>query len=137
MEIKRKLSLLWTFVTLNYIYCDIMTLMDPAMLNELLTGNVNGMDMDNNFLLGASVLMEIPIAMIVLSRLLNYKTNRWTNIIAGCLKTIVMVITLFIGIPTSYYLFFGIIEIITTIIIVYCAWEWKNTEPDSPEYYHY
>jgi len=136
MEIKRKLSLLWMFVTLNYIYCDIMTLMDPAMLNELLTGNVNGIDMDNNFLLGASVLMEIPIAMIVLSRLLNYKTNRWANIIAGCLKTIVMVITLFVGIPTSYYLFFGIIEIITTIIIIYCAWKWKNNEPESSEYYH-
>ncbi len=35
--------------------------------------------MNENFLLGAAILMEIPIAMVLLSRILNYRTNRWAN----------------------------------------------------------
>ena len=38
-----KLAVLWTFVMFNYVYADIMTLMDSSVLNELLTGTVGGL----------------------------------------------------------------------------------------------
>ena len=75
-------------------------------------------------LIGA-ILMEIPIAMILLSRILKHKANRWANIIAASIKTIAMILTMFVGTPTSYYIFFGTIEIATTIFIIYYAWTWK------------
>ncbi len=37
--------------------------------------------------MGSAVLMEIPIAMIVASRLLTFRANRLANIIAGALLT--------------------------------------------------
>ena len=89
--------------------------MDANLLNQYLTGNVNGMEMNENFLLGAAILMEIPIAMVLLSRILNYKTNRWANIIAGIILTLVQIAPLFACAPTNYYLFCSIIEIATTI----------------------
>ena len=122
------LSTLWIFVTLNYIYCDILGFMDPDMLAQYITGTVNGLELDENFLFAGAFLMEIPIAMVLLSRILNYRANRWTNIIAGCIKTIVMILTMFVGTPTAYYLFFGIIEIATTSFIVGYAWKWTNSE---------
>ncbi len=118
------LSTLWIFVTLNYLYCDLMGLMDADLLKQYLTGTVNGMDMNGGFLLSAALLMEIPIAMVLLSRILNYKANRWANIISGSFKTIVMVLTLFVGTPTLYYLFFAIVEIACTSFIVIYAWKW-------------
>ena len=121
-------STLWIFVTLNYLYCDVMGLMDANLLNQFLTGKVEGMEIDQNFLLGGAVLMEIPIAMVLLSRILDYQPNRLANIIAGLIKTIVMIMTLFVGTPTGYYLFFGIIEIMTTAFIVWYAWTWKKPE---------
>lgn len=122
------LSTLWIFVLFNYLYCDVMALMDPVLLNKLLTGTVGSIVITENFLLGAAVLMEIPIAMVLLSRILNYKANRWTNITAGSIKTIVMMITMFIGKPANYYLFFGIIEIACTSFIVWYAWNWREPE---------
>lgn len=118
------LSTLWIFVTLNYLYCDVMGLMDAELLSQYLTGTVNGMKINQPFLLAGAILMEIPIAMVLLSRILNYKTNRWANIIAGSLKTIVMIMTMFVG-PTMYYIFFGTIEIATTAFIVWYAWNWS------------
>jgi hypothetical protein len=120
------LSTLWIFAILNYLYCDIMGIMDVNLLKQYLAGNVNGMEMNENFLLVAAILMEIPIAMVLLSRILNYKTNRWANIIAGIIMTLVQIATLFAGAPTNYYIFCSIVEIATTIFIVWCALQWKN-----------
>jgi hypothetical protein len=32
MDMKLKLSTLWIFATLNYLYCDVAGLMDPGLL---------------------------------------------------------------------------------------------------------
>ncbi len=122
------LSTLWIFVTLNYLYCDVLGLMDSEILNQFLTGIVDGLVIDKNFLLGGAVLMEIPIAMVLLSRILNIKINRWANIVAALIKTAAMVLSLFVGSPTGYYTFFAMIEISTTLFIVWYAWTWVNAE---------
>lgn len=121
------LSTLWIFVTLNYLYCDLVGLMDSVLLNQYIAGEVNGMEINQGFLLAGAVLMEIPIAMVILSLILSYKSNRWANIIAGLIKTIVMILTMFVG-PTLYYVFFGTIEIATTIFIVFYAWNWSEVK---------
>src|SRR5215204_6546152 len=61
MDMKLKLSTLWTFATLNYLYCDVISLMDPELLRQYYTGNVNGLAFTPGFLLGAAILIEIPI----------------------------------------------------------------------------
>ncbi len=72
--------------------------------------------------------MEIPIAMVLLSRVLKYKENRWANIIAGLIMSVVQVSSLFVGTPTIYYAFFSIIEIACTLFIVFYSWRWRNPE---------
>ncbi|MCF7826331.1 MAG: DUF6326 family protein [Candidatus Marinimicrobia bacterium] len=128
MDQRIVLSTLWIFVTLNYLYCDLMGLMDANLLKQYLTGTVQGMEMNEGFLLGAAILMEIPIAMVLLSRILKYQINRWANIISALIKTLVMVATLFVGVPTLYYIFFAVIEIITTSFIVWYSWKWTDLE---------
>lgn len=126
--VKVKLSLLWLFVMLNYIYADILTLMDSSVLKEILSGVIGaGIQVTPGFLLAGAILMEIPIAMIILSLLLKYKINRWANIIAGIIKTLAVFASMFVGTPALYYIFFGIIEIFTTLYIVKIAWTWQNS----------
>ena len=124
------LSVLWVFVTLNYLYCDLIGLMDSNLLKQYLTGTVEGMTIDKNFLLYAGILMEIPIAMVLLSKILPQKANCWTNIIASSIKTVVMITTLFIGSITKYYLFFAVIEIATTIYIVGFSLKWLKQKEE-------
>ncbi len=127
MDRKVLLSTLWIFVMFNYLYCDVVGLMDPAFLNQYMTGQVGSMRITQGFLFGASILMEIPISMILLSRILKYRSNRWANIIAGTIMTIVQILSLFVGVPTMYYVFFSIIEISCTVFIVWYAWQWTES----------
>ena len=131
MDMKVKLSTLWLFATLNYLYCDVVTLMDPQKLNQFAAGTVGGMEITQGFLLGAGVLVEIPIAMVLLSRILKHRLNRWTNIIAGLIMTAVQVMTLLPSQPTPYYVFFSIVEIATTSLIIGFAWKWSGSQAQT------
>ncbi|MER0439697.1 DUF6326 family protein [Emticicia sp. W12TSBA100-4] len=124
MNRKTLLSTLWIFVTINYLYCDLIGLMDASLLKQYLTGNVEGMKINENFLLAAGVLMEIPISMILFAKILKDKPNAIVNVVAASIKTSVMILTLFLGKPTIYYLFFATIEISTTIFIFIYAIGW-------------
>lgn len=124
------LSTIWIFVTLNYLYCDLIGLMDSTLLKQYLTGTVEGLTINENFLLYAGILMEIPIAMVLLSKILTKNINCWANIFAGSIKTIVMIATLFMGSVTLYYLFFAVIEIATTIFIVVYALKWLKQKEE-------
>ena len=109
-----KLSTLWLFATLNYVYADVVTIYDKG-------GNLG---YSQTFLLGAAILVEIPMAMVLLSRILKYRANRWANLIAGAAMTVIQAATLFVAIPTAYYAFFSVIEVVTTLVVVWSAWKW-------------
>jgi hypothetical protein len=128
-NMRTKLSTLWIFATVNYIYADVVGLIDTEMLKQYLTGNINGIEINQGFLLAASALVEIPMAMIVVSRLVDPRISRWANVVAGALMTAVQVATLFIGVPAPYYAFFSAVEIATTATIVWLAWSWAVTQP--------
>jgi len=128
-----RLSLIWVFAILNYLYCDVLGLMDADSLRGYLAGDVNGIAVTQGFLLGAGVLMEIPIAMVLLSSVLPARGSRWANIVAGTIMTVVMVATLFMAGLTVYYAFFGVIEIAATAFIVWYAWTWHTPAPRAPQ----
>ena len=124
------LSAIWVFAVLNYLYCDVLALMDSNLLNQFLTGTVDGMKLTQNFLFGASILMEISISMTLLSRLLSYRVNRIANLIASTITTLVQIATL-IGKPTMYYIFFSLIEIAATSSIFIIALKWKDEKDEQ------
>ena len=126
LDMTVKLSTLWITASLSYLYCDVISLMDPELLRQYLTGNVNGLAVTPGFLLGAAILISIPITMVLLSRVLNHRANRWANITAASAMTVVQTATLFFGWPAPYYLYLSIIEITCTVLIVRYAWKWRE-----------
>lgn len=116
---------LWIFVTANYIFCDVLTLMNAADLKEILSGSVGPLEMTPMFLLWAAIFMEIPFIMILLSRVLKYKANRLANIIAASIMTVAQILSLFVGESTPHYTFFSVVEISTTLFIIWYAWTWS------------
>ena len=124
MNMKEKFSALWIFVMVNMIMADIVGFMEPGALEAIMTGNV-GIEITGELMLVFSILLEIPIAMILLSRVLKYRANRWANIIAGAI-TILFVIG---GGDTSLsYIFFATIEVVCMLLIVWYAWNWNEQE---------
>jgi hypothetical protein len=119
-DIKVRLSALWLFAILTYTYGDVVTLMDPVKHGSV--------QLTEGFLLGGSIFMMIPITMVLLSRILKYRASRLTSIIAGTIMTIALPLTLFAAVPTTYYVFFTVIEITCTALIVWYAWKWRDPE---------
>jgi len=122
-DMKVRLSALWLFAILTYTYGDVVTLMDPVKHGSV--------QMTEGFLLGGSIFMMIPITMVLFSRILNYRACRLTSIIAGTIMTVALPVTLFVAKPTTYYVFFTVIEITTTALIVWYAWKWRNPVAES------
>jgi hypothetical protein len=124
---KFALPALWVFVMFNYLYCDVISLFDSSVLKDVLAGHGSGgssLEITPEFLLAASVLMEIPIAMTLLSRLLPYRANRWANVVAPAFLALVQVGSLLTGQPAAYYLFFSVIEVGTLAVIAFLALRW-------------
>ena len=127
MNTKILLILLWVFYTVNFMYCDSLTSLEPGVLAMTMSGYVadGTVKITEGFLLGTAVMFEIPFAMIVLSWVLKYRVNRWANIIAGVI-TILWVIGG--GNTSASYIFFATIEVACMLLIVWSAWKWTEQE---------
>ena len=124
------LSLLWIFLLLNFIYCDIIVLHDGGVLQDLIAGRAGALDVTPTFLLLVSLLMEIPIAMVLVSRLAARTHNRVANVTAGAIMIVIQTSSLFAGgAPATSdwsYLFFSAIELATLVAIITLAIRWKK-----------
>jgi hypothetical protein len=123
-DTRKLLSLLWIFLTVNYIFCDVFTLHYAPSLQQLLNGGSESIKITQEFLLYFSLIMEIPMIMILLSRYLVFKPNKYTNIVAALITGSVQAFTLSMG-GTLHYKFFSLIEISIAIFILYIVIRWK------------
>lgn len=124
------LILLWVFYSLNFIYCDVLSSLEPGVLAEHMSGYTGGgtVKITDGFLLGTAAMFEIPFLMIVLSWVLKYRANRWANIIAGTIFVVAQIGSLFLGTPSPVYIFYTTIEVAGLLLIVWNAWKWRNPE---------
>ena len=125
MDMKAKLSTLWIFVLLNVIFRDIHELFRPGFLEEMMTGTVNGVQMTEGVLLLGGIMAEIPIAMVLLSRVLKYRVNRWANIIAGAITIAFIMANRPKDLDDMWFLAIGVVAL---SLIIWYAWKWPNPE---------
>jgi len=130
IDSKVLLSSLWIFLTANCIYRDILSNMEPGTLQGYLAGKVGEINITQGFLLAAAIMMEIPFAMIILSRVLKGAANRWANCLASLLLIVIEIGTMGIGTtPTLHYLFYSVIVIVCNLFIIWYAW--KRYQPED------
>ena len=114
------LSTLWVFVMFNMLAADILSFMLTGLQEQ-----AGAIQVTQGFMLVAAILMEIPIAMIVLSRMLAYRANRWANIIAAVITTVFVIGG---GSTTLHYLFIGTVEVLSMLLIIWLAYKWPQQE---------
>ncbi len=121
---KVKLSTLWIVVMFNMAFADILTFLTPGVIKDIVEGTME-VQVNEVLLLVFAILLEIPIMMIFLSRVLSYKANRRTNIVAAVITTLFVIGG---GSPYLHYIFFASIETILMLFIIWNAWKWKRNE---------
>jgi len=127
INIKFKLSALWTSLMSLYIYGDYFELYAPDKVQKLIDGN-GILDSPTKLLL-ASIMLAIPSLMIFLSIFLKPIINKWLNIIFGIIFTLLVIAVASTALYKWYtfYVLYAILEAILTIMIVYYAWKWPRT----------
>jgi len=125
IDTKVLLSTLWIAVMINMLKADILSLFIPGAAEEVARTSTSAGTSIHQLMLVGAVMGQIGIAMIVLSRVLKYGSNRWANIVAS-----LVIIAYIWGGMASYphYIFIATVETICLLLIVGFAWMWRNPE---------
>jgi len=124
VHVRLKLFALWSSVMFFYIYGDYFELYQPGKLQEIIAGRMPFGAISQGVLLGMAAVMVIPSLMPFLSLVLPTGVNRWVNIVFGVVYTVIMILVIRGG--WHYYVFYGLIEISLTVLIVWYAWTWPK-----------
>lgn len=127
INIKHKLSALWTSILFLYIYADYFELYVPGKVKNLFN-TVEGFNSPSSLLV-ASIVIAIPIVMIVLCLLLEAKISRLLNIIVGVLFTLLVMLAGSEAFTEwhAFYVLYSLLEAILTIAVIWTAWKWPKT----------
>ena len=123
INVKFKLSALWTAVMFCYIYGDYFSLYVPTCIAGFISGETM---LDSPIkLFAASMLMAIPALMIFLS----------LNLLFGTIYTAIMLLIAITSIAPwwTFYVFLALVESCITLLIVWYAWKWpeRNSTPET------
>lgn len=120
------LSTLWVCILLNMFLRDLHEFPTEGYVQELMA-----LKLSQEVMLFYAFIGEIPILMVLLSRILNNTANKWANTIAIVLASLGILYTLPNGDLDEY--FFAAIDSIAFILITVTAWR-LPTKKLSPQY---
>jgi len=111
------------------VFADILGLLVPGALLDMAAGRV-GVQVTQELLLVFAILLEIPIAMVFLSRTLKPAANRWVNTVAAVLTTVFVIGG---GSPYLHYYVFEAAEVACMALIVWTVWSRRGSEAAAPQ----
>ena len=124
IEVTRlKLSAIWIALMLTYLLGDVMRIFS----GDFVAGEMVGAQTSQGLYLGMAVLFVMPIVMVFLNLTLNYKPNRWMNIILAILFFIINLIGL-PGYPSYYDQFLIVVGLGFNLLTIWHSWKWSEQE---------
>jgi len=127
VNIRVKISALWTAIMFCYIYADYFELYIPGKLDSMIAGTIGPLgEVTQSKLIGTSILLAIPTLLIFLSLVLSPRATRWISIIFGTFYALVAVATLSAPGAWIFYRFFCVFEIMLSVVVVCYAWNWPK-----------
>jgi hypothetical protein len=130
LTLKIKLMVLWMFIEVVMLSFMMVSLMEPGVIDELMSGVIEGMKIGPGLLLIFAIFMLIPPVMAFLSLTLKGSTNRWVNIIMGIFFTGFDLIDVMghMTHPSAHIFLMGASLIVAPTLIAWYAWKWPKQE---------
>jgi len=122
--VRPKISALWIATMILFAYGDIFGFFKPGQIEEVMSGEISGIEITQGFLFTISVYIAIASVMIFLTLVLKPAVARWTSIVLAILY-VVSILAAAIG-DDAYYLFLSAVEIAMLLLIVRYAWTWPR-----------
>jgi hypothetical protein len=119
-----RISTLWIVVMFNMAFADIVGFIQPGALQGV--SGPGGVQITPGLLLVFAIFLEIPIAMILASRILKPGANRWVNTVAALITSVFVVGGGSMELP--FYAFFAIVEVACMALIVWSVWSRRSSQ---------
>jgi hypothetical protein len=133
--LKVRVAVLWIFLAVGMSASMILALMGPGFIEEVMSGEMEGMKISAGLTIFFSLFWLIPLIMAFLSVTLKDGANRITNLILGILFLVFYIIHL-IGhivqgnLPVDH-LVMCLFTIVVPALIVWYSWKWPRGEEPS------
>ncbi|UCG44837.1 MAG: hypothetical protein JSV58_05435 [Candidatus Bathyarchaeota archaeon] len=124
-DVKVKISILWIFKALASLTFTIIMFMEEGVLAGIMAGELLGMQIGPEILLLGTIESWVPLVMAVLSINLEYRANRWANIIAGIVFTALGLISL-IDAFSAHGILMWVSAAVATALIAWLALKWPE-----------
>ena len=125
VNVRIKISALWTAMLFVFAYVDIFSLFRPDFRADIEAGQVGGFTVNQSFLLATTIYIAIPSLMVFAALVLRPRVNRLANIALSIIYALTIVAGA-IG-EWNYYILGSAIEVALLASIVYYAWTWPKT----------
>jgi hypothetical protein len=131
VPIRYRLSATWASLVSCFIYADYFELYVPGKLQGMLKGNMEPLGaVTQGMLAGTSAMLALPSLMILLSMILPASACRWLNVLVGLLYAVIQVLVIS-GSGWTFYIGFGVLEIMLLVFAAWTAWKWPTTVPHT------
>jgi hypothetical protein len=128
VNVRIKISALWTAMLFVFAYVDIFSLYRADFRADIEAGVIGGFTVDQSFLLMTTIYVVIPSLMVFGALVLRPRVNR----IANLALSIVYALTIIAGAigEWNYYILGSAIEVALLVAVLYYAWTWpKPAQP--------
>jgi uncharacterized protein DUF6326 len=122
--VRLKISALWVVLLFLYAYGDIFGFFKPGQIEDVVSGEISGIEITDGFLFAVSVYVAIASVMVFLTLVLRPAAARWSNVVLAIVYVVTIVGAAF-G-ESAYYWFLSVVEIAALALIVRYAWTWPR-----------
>lgn len=129
VNVRMKISALWTAILFVFAYVDIFSLYRPDFRADVEAGVIGGFTVNEAFLLGTTIYVVIPSLMVFGALALRPRVNRIANIALSVMYALTIVAGA-IG-EWNYYILGSATEVALLATIVYYAWTWPKLAPPT------
>jgi len=129
VNVRVKISALWTSMLFVFIYVDHYSLFRADIRADIEAGKISGFTIDQSYLLVVTAYVVIPALMVFLSLILRPGVDRIANSALGVIYALTIIAGA-IG-EWNYYILGSAIEVMLLAGIVYYSWTWP-TEARPP-----
>ncbi len=128
INVKIKLAALWVALMFLYIYADIKAIFQTGIIEQIIAGEVEGIQITPTLLWVTAILMSIPGVMVLLSLTLKPQANRWINIIVSIFHIGLAIRLMLMPGTWAYSYIYSIGQVVYLLLIVWSAWKWPKQE---------
>ncbi|AKB68425.1 DUF6326 family protein [Methanosarcina mazei] len=124
-----KISVLWLFASIAFLAHQIIVLMEPGIIAQLMAGMAEGQKISPGMILFFAILMLVPMIMAFLSLNLKNSLNCWLNIIVGAVFAVLWFTSVIEAAQSAYWggALMTLSAAVASALIVWYAWKHRLT----------